>query len=184
MAGLVPAIHDFLFYSPTNKTWMPGSSPGMTAESAAGPRSFEARAARGQLRMSLIVTRPQRRRLLAPQVRRLDNRPPFFLFRLLISAERRGGLLIGGHDFLADVGEPLLHRRIGERLPHRGIDFGNHIRRRAVRHPKPVPERAVETGQPGLVHARDIGDGGRAGAGRHRIGLTVPALICGTEFDN
>ncbi len=27
MAGLVPAIHDFLLAA---KTWMPGSSPGMT----------------------------------------------------------------------------------------------------------------------------------------------------------
>ena len=28
MAGLVPAIHDFL--SPRLETWMPGTSPGMT----------------------------------------------------------------------------------------------------------------------------------------------------------
>jgi hypothetical protein len=30
MAGLVPAIHDLLFGS--RRTWMPGTSPGMTAE--------------------------------------------------------------------------------------------------------------------------------------------------------
>jgi hypothetical protein len=30
MAGLVPAIHVFSRFQ--NKTWMPGSSPGMTAE--------------------------------------------------------------------------------------------------------------------------------------------------------
>ncbi len=29
MAGLVPAIHDFLF---DGKAWMPGTRPGMTAE--------------------------------------------------------------------------------------------------------------------------------------------------------
>jgi len=29
MAGLVPAIHVFLLAAP--KTWMPGTSPGMTA---------------------------------------------------------------------------------------------------------------------------------------------------------
>jgi hypothetical protein len=31
MAGLVPAIHDFLFATKANKTWMPGMTPGMTA---------------------------------------------------------------------------------------------------------------------------------------------------------
>ena len=30
MAGLVPAIH--VFYVADNKTWMPGTRPGMTAE--------------------------------------------------------------------------------------------------------------------------------------------------------
>jgi hypothetical protein len=30
MAGLVPAIH--VFYAADNKTWMPGTRPGMTAE--------------------------------------------------------------------------------------------------------------------------------------------------------
>jgi hypothetical protein len=30
MAGLDPAIHDF--GSPAGKTWMPGTSPGMTKE--------------------------------------------------------------------------------------------------------------------------------------------------------
>ena len=30
MAGLVPAIH--VFYFADSKTWMPGTSPGMTAE--------------------------------------------------------------------------------------------------------------------------------------------------------
>jgi hypothetical protein len=29
MAGLVPAIHDFVSTA-SNKTWMPGTSPGMT----------------------------------------------------------------------------------------------------------------------------------------------------------
>jgi hypothetical protein len=29
-AGLVPAIHDFIFV-PLKKSWMPGSRPGMTA---------------------------------------------------------------------------------------------------------------------------------------------------------
>ena len=32
MAGLVPAIHVFLTQTETSKTWMPGTSPGMTAE--------------------------------------------------------------------------------------------------------------------------------------------------------
>jgi hypothetical protein len=30
MAGLVPAIH--VFYAADNKTWMPGTRPGMTAK--------------------------------------------------------------------------------------------------------------------------------------------------------
>ena len=33
MAGLVPAIHVYLF---VQKTWMPGTGPGMTAELAVG----------------------------------------------------------------------------------------------------------------------------------------------------
>ncbi len=32
MAGLVPAIHDLLANALFRKTWMPGLSPGMTAE--------------------------------------------------------------------------------------------------------------------------------------------------------
>ena len=31
MAGLVPAIHGF-FVPPVQRTWMPGTSPGMTME--------------------------------------------------------------------------------------------------------------------------------------------------------
>jgi hypothetical protein len=30
MAGLVPAIHDFLEVIQASKTWMPGTRPGMT----------------------------------------------------------------------------------------------------------------------------------------------------------
>jgi hypothetical protein len=33
MAGLDPAIHDF-FSKKESKTWMPGTSPGMTKDSA------------------------------------------------------------------------------------------------------------------------------------------------------
>jgi hypothetical protein len=36
MAGLVPAIHDFLQCSAESKTWMPATGAGMTAEMLCG----------------------------------------------------------------------------------------------------------------------------------------------------
>ena len=41
MAGLVPAIHVLLFASP--KTWMPGTSPGMTKSGVRAPQDEDFR---------------------------------------------------------------------------------------------------------------------------------------------
>jgi hypothetical protein len=48
MAGLDPAIHDFL----RNKTWMPGTRPGMTTENTQGREQSRPFSLRSLLRLS------------------------------------------------------------------------------------------------------------------------------------
>ena len=55
----------------------------------------------------------------------LDDRRPFVHFGLVVRAESFGRHLLRGREFLADVGEPLLHRRIGERAGDRGVELGD-----------------------------------------------------------
>src|SRR4051794_3936837 len=78
--------------------------------------------------------------LLRLDVRCLDDRPPFLDLGLLVSAERLRGLLLARRNLQTDVGKPLAHRRIGERIHHGGIELRDGILRRALRHPQRRPE--------------------------------------------
>src|SRR5262245_60869624 len=52
--------------------------------------------------------------LLALDVRRLENRPPFLDLRLLVGIERLWVLLLARWNILAEIGEPLAHVGIGQ----------------------------------------------------------------------
>ena len=72
----------------------------------------------------------------------LDDRPPLVDLGLVVgraappaSAWSRGGMV------MAEIGDALLHRRIGERLDDRGVELVDDVLRHALRTPQPVPER-------------------------------------------
>src|SRR4051794_7389433 len=66
-------------------------------------------------------------------VRRLDDRRPLLHLGLVERAEPFRRHLLLGRQFLPGLGEPLLHGRIGERAANRGVKFGDHLLRRALR---------------------------------------------------
>src|SRR5271170_2035008 len=89
--------------------------------------------------------------LIPLDVCRLDNWPPPLALGLLQSKQGLGRLLIERADLDTQLREALLALRIGEDTRHGGVERGDNILRRALRHPEPVPERREEAGQPGLV---------------------------------
>src|SRR5215831_5311501 len=61
--------------------------------------------------------------LLRLDARRLDDRPPFLGLGLVEGVKRFRSLLVAWKYLLADVGEPLAYRRIGERGGDRGVEL-------------------------------------------------------------
>src|SRR5438309_8361213 len=84
--------------------------------------------------------------------RGLDEGPPLLDLRLVMRTERSRALLVGRHDVLAQVLEPLANGGVGERLDYRRVEFRDGLGGRAVWSPEPVPHRHVEPWQPGLVN--------------------------------
>src|SRR5580704_19113556 len=70
---------------------------------------------------SLPIAR--RVRSFRPDVRGLDDRPPFCDLRLLQRAERGRGLLVEGRNVLAEVGEAGTRGGIGEGLDHGRVEL-------------------------------------------------------------
>src|SRR5262245_5068478 len=68
---------------------------------------------------------------LALHVGRLDDRPPFLDLGLLIRGQRRGRLLVGRRDLLAEIGEFLAHLRVGQRVHDGGVEPPLDLRGRA-----------------------------------------------------
>jgi hypothetical protein len=62
---------------------------------------------------------------------RLDDRPPFLDFGFLKSTERLRRLLVGRENLLPEVSQPRPHRRDGQSVDGRGIEFGDDVLRRA-----------------------------------------------------
>src|SRR5215831_5870973 len=75
---------------------------------------------------------------------------------LVKGRERVWRLLLARDDMLAEVSQPLAHRRIGQPIQDRCIELADDILRRAFGGPNRIPNRGVEPGQPGLVRRRDI----------------------------
>src|SRR5262249_22434216 len=73
--------------------------------------------------------------LLGFDAGRLDDRPPLFGLGLVEGGERFRGLLVPREYLLADVGEPLAYRRVGERLDHRGVELCHDLLRRVLGNP-------------------------------------------------
>src|SRR5262245_16744067 len=155
MPALVAGIH-VLPYSSSEEArrgW-PGRSPAMTM-------------LREALRPSLRL-----------DVRRLDDRPPLRGLGLVPGTERFGRKLTTLGNFEAEIDEPLLHGRIGERLDHRRVDPRDRLLRRALRHPEAVPQRHVEARQASLVHGWNIGRGRQPLA----VGDRIRADVAGADL--
>ena len=105
----------------------------------------------------------------------LDDRRPLVQLGLEMRGERRRALLVGGRDFLAEIAQALLHRRIGQRLQRGGAELADRLGRRALRRPQPEPGRDVDAGRAGLVHRRDVGRGGKPRLAGDRIGAHLSA---------
>src|SRR5450755_2059826 len=88
--------------------------------------------------------------------RGLDDRPPLFDLGFLVGAQRLRGLLLGWINLLPDLGEPLLHRRIGQAFHDGLVEFGDNVLRRAFRYPHPVPYRQIEVRQSGFVDGGNL----------------------------
>src|SRR6266496_2504369 len=78
--------------------------------------------------------------LFGLDARCLDDRPPLVDLGLVEGVKRFWSLLVGREYLLADVGEPLPYRWVGERGRHRGVELDHDLLRRALGHPQPVPE--------------------------------------------
>src|SRR5689334_12587542 len=96
-------------------------------------------------------------RLFRLDVRGLDDRPPLRGLSLVPGSKRLGRKLIALRDFEAKINKTLLHRRIGERLDHGGVELVHSLLRRPLRHPEAIPQCHVETRQARLIYSRNIG---------------------------
>ena len=94
---------------------------------------------------------------LARDVRRLDDRPPLLDLGLLQGAERFRGLLVARRNLQAERRHAVAHGRIGHGVDRRGVELGDDVAGRSLRHPQSIPDRDVEPGHAGLVHGRDVG---------------------------
>src|ERR1700738_2188417 len=104
-------------------------------------------------------------------VRSFDDRPPLFDFGLLPCTKGLRRLLLAREAFLAKIGEPRTHCRVGQGLDNRGIEPSDDGRRRTLGCPKCLPGRHVEPWQSSLVHRRDIGRCRQTCLGHDGIGL-------------
>src|SRR5258708_7347657 len=114
------------------------------------PRIFAQRrsSARPSLTLSgshWIANGAMRKVSLPLDVRRLDDGPPFLDFGLLKRAERLGRLLVAGRNLLPEVGEQSTCRRIVQGIPDRRVQLGNDGLGRALRRPKSLPVRGVQS---------------------------------------
>src|SRR5439155_21063201 len=89
-------------------------------------------------------------------IRGLDNGPPLLHFSLLKGSERVGRLLATRENLLSEVGEALTHDRVDQCIHDGGIESGNDLPWRALRHPESLPVGEVESRQASLIHRRDI----------------------------
>src|SRR6516164_5905683 len=82
----------------------------------------------------------QRDFLFRLDARSLDDRPPFLGLGLVEGMKRFRGLLGARKYRLADVGQPLAYRRVGEPGNHLAVELCYDLLRRALGNPQPVPE--------------------------------------------
>src|SRR5580693_7009832 len=106
--------------------------------------------------------------LLRLDVRGLDDRPPALALGFLEIPQRLGRLLIDRRDLDAKFRKTLPDSRIEQHLRHRGVELGDDVFRRALRHPEPVPQRGKEAGQPRFIRGRNVRRGSKPRMPRNR----------------
>src|SRR6202030_886537 len=102
---------------------------------------------------------PSGRGSLCSDPGRLDDRPPFLDLGLLKRAEGFGRLLVARGNLLAEIGKARAQAWIGQGCHGRSIELGDDVLRRALRHPKTMPQRSVKSRQSRLVDRWDFGRG-------------------------
>src|SRR4051794_9110543 len=98
-----------------------------------------------------VVAAYLRRRSLALDARRLDDRPPFLNLGPVQRAKILRRLLLAGRNFLPKLAQPRLRGRVGERLDDGGVELGDDVLGRALRRPQGKPDRAVDSRHPRFV---------------------------------
>src|ERR1700719_3714722 len=92
---------------------------------------------------------------LRPDIRRLDDRPPFLDFGLVIGQQSLGGQLFAREDLLRDVGEAFADGGIGKCIHDGLVELGDDVFRRVFGDPQCMPEGKIKSRQSGFVHRRD-----------------------------
>src|SRR5262249_51765359 len=113
-------------------------------------------------------------------VRRLDDRPPFFDLGVVKCGEPLRGLLLARSNIEAEISKAPAHGRIGEGLHHGAVELADNVFRRALGREEAEPARHVEAGYAALVRGRNVGHGRGALRDRLAIALIVPARTCGS----
>ncbi len=132
-----------------------------------------------------VADRRTSRQLPALILGGLDDRPPLGDLGLLIGRERRRVLLIGREDDLAELREPVLHRRVGQRGLHRAHRAGRRLSLgRSLGGPQPMPERGWLTpGTPDSIIVGVSGDFGQRCSLMTANALNLPACTYGSVAD-
>src|SRR5215467_2638315 len=84
------------------------------------------------------------RRSFRLDVRRLDDRPPFFDLGVVKGGEPLRGLLLARSNIEAEISKAPAHGRIGESLHHGAVELADDVFRRALGCEEAEPARHVE----------------------------------------
>ena len=112
------------------------------------PRIVSAACNKGGVDAPLLLTQSRSRDLagsLALDVRRLDDRPPFFDLGFVKGGKRLRRLVFSRRNFLAEIKELGTHHRIVESLNDCSIELGDNFLRGTMGNPKCTPIRRIET---------------------------------------
>ena len=105
----------------------------------------------------------------------LDDRPPSLDLSSLKRGQRGRRLLVGRWNFLPQVREPTLNRRIGQRINDGAVELRDDWPRRSPGRPHGGPDGDMETRQAGFIDRRNFRCGGEPLVSRDGISLDLAA---------
>ena len=105
---------------------------------------------------------------------RFNDRPPFLDFRLVESTERPWCLLLVRWNVLAEIGEPLTYRQIGQCDCDRCIELGDDLVRSPLGCKESLPLRKFQPGEPRLADVWNARSSRQSAFGHHGKRLNRP----------